>query len=225
MKRHENYAGTRFRTGGTGAVMLVVVLVLALGCLFAAGYGYIQARRSVSNLTDQLANQVPLVETRVIRADRPAIVKQVQGLSKLETSKYTLEKILDAERSRRFVPEFLAGEKLVFIAHGEVVGGVDLSKVTDEDITISENSLTMRLPEPEIMYSRIDNEKSRVYERDTGLFSDADKDLESEVRAEAEQLLRQEAIEGGILKESRENAEQGLRLLFNSMGYSEVTFR
>jgi hypothetical protein len=200
--------------------VLVALLLLALGCLLGTGFLYIQARQRVS----ALSNLVPLRETVVVRADAPTVVRQVQGLSKLETSRYTMEKILDAERSRRFVPEWLAGEKLVFVAHGEVVAGLDLSKLGEGDVQVSGDAVTLRLPEPEILYSRLDNEKSYVYNRDTGILSRQDKDLESKVRATAEEQLRASAVEDGILKEARENGEKSLAVLLASMGYKDVRF-
>lgn len=213
------------RAGGISAFALAALLVIALGCLLAIGYLYLQARQRVDQLGTDLRNQVPLRETVVIRADAPTVIRRVQALSKLETSRYTLEKILDAERTRQYVPEFLAGEKLVFVAHGEVVGGVDLSRLGREDVRVSGDSISVDLPEPEILYSRIDNEKSYVYERETGLFSEPDKDLESKVRATAEEQLRASALEDGILAESERNAELTLDALLTSMGYTDVTFR
>ncbi len=212
-------------TGGSTALVLLAVLLLGLGGLFVLGYMYVDARQRVSDLSSQIGNQVPLRETVAVRADGPAVVQQIQGLSKLETSHFTMEKILDAERTRRYVPSFLAGEKLIFVAHGEVVAGLDLSKLTEQDVQASGTSISMKLPEPEILYSRLDNEKSRVYDRDQGLFSKADKDLESQVRAAAEEQLREGALEAGIIEQARTNGEQSVRALLLSMGYTDVTFR
>lgn len=209
------------RTGGVPATVLAVLLVLLVGGLLGIGYLYLQTRAQVSDFS----SRVPLRETVVIRADTPTVVRRVQALARLETSRYTMEKILDAERMRRYVPSWLVGEKLVFVAHGEVVAGLDLSKLTEEDVQISGDTLTLSLPEPEILYSRIDNEKSYVYDRDEGILSEADKDLESQVRATAEQQLRESALEDGILEAARTNGEKTLDALLTSMGFSEVTFR
>ncbi len=207
-------------TGAVPAFVLTTLLLLTLGCLLGTGYLYLQARQQV----DSLSSLAPLRETVVVRADAPTVVRQVQGLSRLETSRYTMEKILDAERSRKYVPGWLAGEKLVFVAHGEVVAGLDLSKITAGDVNLSGGSITLRLPEPEILYSRLDNDKSYVYNRETGVLSKADKDLESQVRATAERRLRDSAVEDGILQEARVNGEKSLRALLTSMGYEDIKF-
>lgn len=211
----------KIRTGGAGALVLAVVLLSVLGCALVGGYFYMRAQQARTDL----ANLVPLRETVVVRADGPAVVKQIQGLSRLETSRYTLEKILDAERTRQHVPGFLAGEKLIFIAHGEVAAGLDLSKITENDVDISADSITLRLPKPEILYSRIDNDKSHVYSHDTGLFSRPDKDLESKVRAEAERQIRESAVEDGLLQGAGDNGRKSLRTLLASMGFTDIRFR
>ena len=208
------------RPGGGQILALTVALVVVLGCALLAGYGYIRARQTAQSL----ANSVPLRETVVIRPDAPAILREVRQLSKLESASYTIEKILDAERTRRYVPKALAGEKLIFVAHGQVVAGLDLSKLTENEIDISGDSIKLRLPEPEILYSRIDNEKSYVYERDTGIFSRPDKDLESQVRADAERQLREDALEDGILEEARKNARRTMEALLASVGYVDIKF-
>ena len=222
MRRMASGTADRLRPGSrTGLFSILAILLLSLTCALVGGLMYIQAREAASNL----ANLAPGKETEIIRAEAPAVVRQVQGLSNLEASKYTLEKILDAERTRRHVPDFLAGDRLIFVAHGEVVAGLDLSKVTEDDVHITDDTITLRLPQPQLLYSRIDNEKSYVYSRETGLFSSPDKDLESKVRAAAELEIREAALRDGILEEARENGEKTLRALLLSMGFTEVRFQ
>ena len=82
----------------------------------------------------------------------------------------------------------------------------------------------MRLPEPEILYTRLDNDKTYVYDRQTGIFSKPDPNLETQIRQAAEQQIRESALEGGILEKARENAEQVVRTLITGLGYEDVEF-
>jgi hypothetical protein len=203
-----------------GAPALGAALIVALLCAGVAIYAVQQARQTAEGLT----GSIPGRETVVIRADAPTVLRQVQALSQLQTSKYTLEKILDAERTRRYVPSFLAGEKLLFVAHGEVVAGLDLARVGEDDLQMTGDSLSIRLPEPRILLSKVDNERSHVYERETGLLSRPDKDLETQVRTEAERQIREAALESGILADARKNGEQSLRALLSLAGYKDIRF-
>jgi hypothetical protein len=80
------------------------------------------------------------------------------------------------------------------------------------------------LPQPEIFVTALDNEKSYVYDRDTGLLTKGDINLESSARKAAEDEIEKAAMEDGILDLARQNAETYLYRLFRELGYPEVIF-
>jgi hypothetical protein len=80
------------------------------------------------------------------------------------------------------------------------------------------------MPEPEIFISTLDNEKSYVYDRETGIFSKGNVDLETEARQVAEDSIEEAALEDGILETARRNAELYFSLLLRDLGYQEVIF-
>jgi hypothetical protein len=141
----------------------------------------------------------------------------------LETIKFTLEKIITAE-TRQGVFDWLVGDRLLFVAHGEVIAGVDLNKLAPEDLRVEGEVLYVDLPEPEIFVVAIDNQQSYVYDRDTGLFTKGEVDLETEARRAAELEIEKSAREDGILTLAAQNAESFLDRLFRDLGYPEVIF-
>jgi len=106
-----------------------------------------------------------------------------------------------------------------------VIAGVDLSKLTAEDVRIDGNTLWVTLPAAEVFVATLDNENSYVYDRDTGLLRRADINLESAARRAAESEILRTATEDGILEHAETNAEAYLKSLFNSLGYSRVIFQ
>ena len=72
---------------------------------------------------------------------------------------------------------------------------------------------------------RVDNAKTRVYSRDTGLFSSPEPNLESQVRGEAERQLQQAALRDGILKTAADNARSTISGMLNGSGFDEVDFQ
>ena len=68
--------------------------------------------------------------------------------------------------------------------------------------------------------TRLDNARTRVYARETVLFSSPDPELELEVRREAERQLTQAALDGGILKTAVTNARTTLTSLLQATGAS-----
>jgi len=160
----------------------------------------------------------------VIQADQPTVVRQIQQLQRLETVRYTMDKIISGEHQNAYLPKFLAGDRLLLIVHGEVIGGVDLTKLQPGDVSVHGRRVALRLPPPEILVVHLDNSKTRVYSRDTGLFSSPDPNLESEVREEAEKQLQLAAQQDGILKSAEQNARDALRVILKGLGFEQVDF-
>ncbi len=59
--------------------------------------------------------------------------------------------------------------------------------------------LNVRLPAAEVLVATLDNDKSYVYDRQTGLFTKGDPSLETQARQVAEQEILKAAIGDGIL--------------------------
>jgi hypothetical protein len=51
---------------------------------------------------------------------------------------------------------------------GEAEAGVDLASLGPEDVEVDGETATIRLPEPEVLSSSLDEEKTAVYDRDQG---------------------------------------------------------
>ncbi|MGB8325345.1 MAG: DUF4230 domain-containing protein, partial [Candidatus Acidiferrum sp.] len=136
----------------------------------------------------------------IINVDQPTVVRQIQKLQRLETVSYTMDKIISGEHANAYLPKFLVGDRLLLVVHGEVVAGINLASLQDGDVQVQGQKVSIHLPAAEVFSTRIDNAKTRVYSRDTGLFSTPDPNLESEVREEAERQLQQAALQDGILR-------------------------
>jgi hypothetical protein len=158
-----------------------------------------------------------------INVDQPTVVRQIQQLQRLETVRYTMDKIIGGGKDNPYLPQFLVGDRLLLLVHGEVIAGVDLSKVKPGDITVTGRNVTIHLPPAEIFTARVDNAQTRVYSRDTGLFSSADPNLETQVRQEGERQLQLSALQDGILKTADQNARHTLTGMLQGLGFSQVT--
>ena len=198
-----------------GILNVVLLVILAIGASIWAftGFGLFELGRMLRG------GQVH------ISLDQPTVIRQIRKLQRLETVSYTMDKIVSGERQNPVLPRFLAGDRLLLIVHGEAIAGVDLSKLQPGDVVVKERSVSIHLPQAEIFTVRLDNAKSRVYSRDTGLFSTADPNLEGEVRQEAERQLQAAALQDGILKTADENARQTLTSMLTGLGFANVEIR
>jgi hypothetical protein len=157
-----------------------------------------------------------------INVGQPTVVRQIQQLQRLETVSYTMDKIISGEHSNAYLPKFLAGDRLLLVVHGEVVGGINLTGLQAGDVLIQGQKVSIHLPAAEVFSTRIDNARTKVYSRDTGLFSSPDPNLESEVREEAERQLQQDAVQDGILKIATDNARNTISGMLKGFGFQEV---
>jgi len=170
-----------------------------------------------------ILKSIPFINKSVIRADGAAVITQIRKLSRLETAQFTIETIIEAGTKDERFGGILFGDKLLLIANGQVVAGIDLTTITEGDIVVKDSNLSVTLPAPEIFSVSLDNTKTRVYDRQKGLLSKSDKDLEREARRAAEDKVREAACEGGILQEASTNAKQQLEALFSTLGFTSVT--
>ncbi len=184
-----------------------------------------QAVQPVSDMTSELGTQVSKIlhPTPTILPDPVTIINQVRPLARLETIQYTVEKVITAEVGQGVLAPLL-GDKLLFVGHGYVIAGIDLEKLTAKDLVIDGGVVKVRLPKAEIFTATLDNDKSYVYDRDTGLLTHGDINLETLARQAAEDQIRQAAIDDGILVQAQVNAENYVRSLLNRLGYSQVSF-
>ena len=151
------------------------------------------------------------------------IITEVKSLGRLETSKFMLQSVIDLEREPSNIWEQILGtDKLLLIAEGEVVAGFDLTQVQKKDIRVHGDQVTLVLPPAQILYSKVDNERTYVYERSTGLFRAPDPRIESEARQLAEQSMLERAREGEILKQAEANGRLQIEAFLRSLGFTDI---
>jgi uncharacterized protein DUF4230 len=160
-----------------------------------------------------------------IDVSQPTVIASIQRLARLESVVYTMDKVVEGDRTNEYLPDILTGDKLLLIVHGQAVAGVDLSKVQASNVQIDGHSVTITMPAAELLSVSLDNSKTRVFSRTTGLLVPTDPNLESEVREKAEGGLRQSALDSGILTTAEGNARATLTTMLHSLGFQQVTFR
>ena len=187
----------------------------------AVGNAVAPFQQSNAALQTQVADL--LHPTPTIIPDPVTIISDVHALARLETIHYTVEKVVTCEVGQGSV-SFLFGDKLLFVGHGFVIGGIDMDKLQPGDMKLVNGVLNVRLPQAEIFVSSLDNNKSYVYTRDTGIIQAPNKDLETLCRQTAEEEIRKAALEDGIITQAQANAETYLFKFFAALGYPNPVF-
>ena len=208
---------TKPHTSSVGKVLLALLLGLVIGC----GAFVLFVRHATKGMWDELAARITH-RSLSVDTSLPTVVNKIQRLERLETVVYNMDKVVEGSRENAYFPDFLAGDKLLLVVHGQTIAGIDLSKLQASNVQIHGRTIQVHLPEPEIFATTIDNARTRVYSRETGLFVAADPNLETEVRARAQLDLQQSAISDGILDTARKNATATLTTLLLGLGFEQV---
>jgi len=206
-------------------VTIIVFVVIVLAGMFAYGLVSTYTQEVVSN--DPLVSLVKSITapaTPVILPDPTTIVREVNQLARLETASFSGEKVIKSERNTDQLWGIF-GESLVFVAHGEVIAGIDLQAMEDGDIQVVDPTTVMvHLPDAEIFVATLDNQQSYVVDRDIGLFTGADPELETQVRQAGETAVLEAALEFGILQTADENAQDYMENFLHGLGFETVIF-
>jgi len=200
-----------------------ILVAFFIGALLAVFLLALPRRNSESALLSRFWS---ILIGRSIQFDvsQPTVVHRIQNLQRLETVQYTMDKVVTGQHSSSIFPDFLAGDRLLLLVHGEVVAGIDFSALQPKDVSVQGREIHLHVPQPQLFSTRLDNSKTRVYSRQTGLLVPVDPNLESEVRQEAEHDLEQSALADGILNTAQQNARSTLTSMLNALGFQKIDF-
>lgn len=176
-------------------ITLIILAILGLGIWIA----YLR-----------MGNQ-PKVESR-----HQILVESIEAMGKLELVKYRLSDIVEHKNINTFLPD----ASVLLIIKADAVGCVDLTKIATEHIVVQDDSVSIRLPQPEICYVKIDHTSSRVYDTKMAFFREAK--LVDEAFKAAEDQVTKEVKKSDILQQTRSNALHVMRPLLEGLGFSKI---
>jgi hypothetical protein len=202
-------------------ILPAVVLSIVVGVLAGVIVTTIFLHVAKAGTWDQLAS---LISDRTTRIDttQPTVVMQIRRLARLESVSFAMDKMISGDREGRILPPILTGDRILLEVHGEVVAGVDFNQLTPSGVQISDRAIHIHLPSAQIFTVALDDSRTHVYERRTGLLVPVDPTLEGEVRAQAVENLRQSSLAAGILNTANQNACATVTKLLLGLGFSQA---
>jgi hypothetical protein len=205
-------------------VVFALIIGLFLGVLCVGSIGWVMlAGNSGQALLSHVWSAVT-GRTLSIDVSQPTVVDRIQRLQRLETVVYTVDKIVTGAKENPIFPDFLAGDRLLMLVHGEVIAGIDFTDLKPGDVRLNGKQIQLHLPAPQVFRTRIDSAKTRVYSRQIGLLVPTDPNLETQVRQEAERQLQEAAMADGILRTAQQNAASTIRSLLQGLGFEKIDF-
>ena len=201
---------------GTTLVLALVIVLLSV----ALGIGLARYGPTLPVVGQLLGEKPPRTTTG------PVVVEGIQDLDQLATVRWTESVPVTRESGGDIWERVFDGEKVLLIATGNVEAGVDLGDIHKDDVGVNGGTVTIDLPEPEIISASLDEETTRVYDRDFGpLNFRPDDELVEEARLRAVEKIKAAARENGILDTAEQNAEDSIRAFVTTLGIEKVRFR
>ncbi|MEH6767455.1 DUF4230 domain-containing protein [Psychrobacter sp.] len=170
---------------------------------------------------------------------REGVVTQIQQLNRLHTVAFSVDTVITSERPGSWMKLWQDEQKALFIAHGRVEAGVDLSALTpemvqvvqpaqanaDEEQVANANSpaatmpqINITLPPTEIFSVYLDD--IEIYDWQTGAFGMMQ--VDPKILAQAQIMAKKEVLEracrGDVMNMALQNAQTQLEQLFALTG-------
>jgi hypothetical protein len=156
--------------------------------------------------------------------DAPALVTEVRSLNDLVTVRYSVQKVVGLKEERSPV----GSESILLMVQGRVLAGIDLAELTQYDVTMKDRgTAVIRLGMPRVTEAFLEEKETRIWDRRITWWTpwvSPDLELEHKARLQAIEEVRAAAIQMGILRDARKNAEEDVRKVLQAFGIDRVTF-
>jgi hypothetical protein len=207
------------KVGGIGTTLVLAFVIVVLSVALGVGIGSFDFMKRVPVIGPLLEERPPQTTTG------PVVVEGIQELDQLASVRWTESVLVTRESGGTDLERTLTGERVLLVATGDVEAGVNLAELGEDDVRMDRETVTIRLPEPEILSVSLDEEETRVYDRDFGpLNFRPDDGLVEEARDVALEKIEKAARDEDILNQAEQNAENSIRAFVTTLGFEEVRF-
>ncbi|MFG2166036.1 DUF4230 domain-containing protein [Micromonospora chersina] len=162
---------------------------------------------------------------------QPPLLKSIRDLSRYVAAEGNFQVVVDVQKDRRNVPDFLLNERTLFVGAGRIEAYVDFAKIGDGAVVVSDDgkSVEIKLPAPQLGETDLDMDKSYVFAEQRGLINrlndlvGGDPNRQQQVYQLAEDRISAAARDSGLTARAEENTRKMLEGLLRSLGYQKVT--
>ncbi|WP_035446364.1 DUF4230 domain-containing protein [Atopobacter phocae] len=140
------------------------------------------------------------------------IGKRLENVQELTTTKYYYTNTGSFENNRNLygwsIP--LTTKKFIVSYDGTIHAGVNLKQMT---IQVKDDKITIELPAPKILAHEIDEDSLQIFDERDSIFNPITIEDYAGFSIDQKKIIEEEAIEKGLLKEARKNAEMTIQTL------------
>jgi hypothetical protein len=167
----------------------------------------------------------PLSSSITLVRPTPNVLVAVQDLARLESASFHMERVIDlTDKQSQLFGLIQAEDAILLVAVADVSAGIDLTELSTRDLTIDpiKRTAEISLPAPQVFHAELDNSKTYVHTRRTGVLAIRQENLETRARQEAERSLVDAALQAGLLNRAADNAKRAVQGVVRALGYDQV---
>ena len=168
----------------------------------------------------------------VVIEETPILISEIKELAEMITVTSFDEVVVDSIKASPFdVVHNITGislptispsaDRLVIIARGKVMAGIDLSNLMPDDIYVEKDSIRMTLP-PARVFDVITNPSDFSTFSETGNWPSA---AATALKTQARDKILRRALNQGILNRANARAAAVMESFLRSLGYTRISLR
>jgi len=157
--------------------------------------------------------------------DTPNIVENIRKIGQFTSMHYFASTVVAEKKDDSFSKSYLgkminssSKDEIVIIAKGVANAGFDLQKVSEKDIVVSGDTISIVLPSVEVFEVIINPSDVEVFQ-ERGKWSH---DQISTISAKAKDNILKEAEDKGLLKKASDSGVTELKEIFKMLGFAVV---
>lgn len=161
------------------------------------------------------------------KPDRPRVVGEIKSVAKLATMEAQLSKVVIGTKEKKLLMGLINPADASFLAHTQatVKVGIDLDKLQEEDIQITDNRISLTLPPIELINFSYPAEEFRpdpYYSEDNGWWNKFSFQEKDALFREAELSIINSIPYLGITETAEDRTRSLMTGLLKRMGFEEI---
>ncbi len=193
---------------------LIWLKLIGVICLISGAYYFwIRPIRNVE--TDKI---LPITLDTVI-------LERIHMVGEFTTAVASVQTIIKSTEVREWLSMQVGSTEILYVAVGEVRAGINLMGLEEKALVIEGTKATVILPECRILDSKIDVERSYVFDiKRSIMLSPQAIHLQSTAERQALKEIQDVAVQAGVLEQAQKQAQVMVRYFLEASGMTEVEF-
>lgn len=158
---------------------------------------------------------------REVETTSQVVVQEITDIGRLELVHYHLKDVI----TRTVKNDFWFDTKVLVLVSGEVIGCIDLEKISHDDIHVDGDSISIKLPKPELCVVKVDHQNTKVFDSEftvVDYLQNSQGEIIQEMFKDAEGFIADAAMEQGIIDATKANGIRFFEQFLLSLGFTKT---